>query len=217
RNRKLASLKIRLAAELFVRGWGGFMRYLVECRRQFSALAVAGAFLLALSISVAAQQSDVTTAPATTNVTANAGASLAALSRSPFKALGGSWRGKGLIKLETGKSEQIGCKAYYRVKQAGNRLGMSIICASKSNKINLKAELDAVGAGNITGTWEERTFNATGTAVGQSSETSMRLKIDGTLQGTVSVILDGKSQQVSIYSSNAGLNGVTIRLQRLRS
>lgn len=136
---------------------------------------------------------------------------------SPFQALRGSWSGAGLIQLENGKNEAIRCKAYYTTKAAGARLGMSIRCASPSNKIDLRAGLDLLGAGKINGTWEERTFNANGTAVGQASNSSMRLQIDGTLSGTVSVVLDGKSQQVSIFSSNAGLNGVTIRLQKSRS
>ncbi|MEO1206596.1 MAG: hypothetical protein AAFV45_09710 [Pseudomonadota bacterium] len=136
---------------------------------------------------------------------------------SPFQALRGSWSGAGLIQLENGSNESIRCRAYYTTKSAGARLGMSVRCASPASKIDLRAGLDLSGAGQINGTWEERTFNANGTAVGRASSTSMRLQIAGTLSGTVSVILDGKSQQISIFSSNAGLNGVTIRLQKSRS
>lgn len=133
---------------------------------------------------------------------------------SPFTALKGSWSGNGLIQLENGASEAIRCRAYYTTKSAGQRLGMSIRCASPSNKFDLRAGLDMIETGTINGTWEERTFNANGTAAGQASGTSMRLDIDGTLKGTVSVILDGRSQHVSIYSDNTGLNGVTIRFRK---
>lgn len=134
-------------------------------------------------------------------------------SASPFLALKGTWSGNGVIRLENGSTEAIRCKAYYTMK-GGRDLGMSIRCASPSNKIDLRAGLEHKDDNTVSGTWEERTFNATGQAFGKTSETSMRLDITGTLTGTVSVIIDGKSQQVSIFSSNAGLNGVTIRLRR---
>ncbi|MEM1370646.1 MAG: hypothetical protein AAGG72_00300 [Pseudomonadota bacterium] len=133
---------------------------------------------------------------------------------SPFAALKGSWRGAGEIQLESGTMETIRCRAYYTTKAAGRRLGMSIRCASASNRIDLRASLADQKNGLVGGTWEERTFNATGTATGVSSATSMRLKIGGALDGSVSVVINGRSQQVSIYSSNAGLNAVTIRLRR---
>ncbi len=133
---------------------------------------------------------------------------------SPFLALKGTWAGNGVVRLENGSTEAIRCKAYYTTKGSGRELGMSIRCASPSNKIDLRAGLEHKSDNTVSGTWEERTFNANGQAFGQTSETSMRLDITGTLTGTVSVVVDGKSQQVSIFSSNAGLNGVTIRLRR---
>lgn len=136
------------------------------------------------------------------------------IAASPFEALKGSWSGKGAIKLENGKSENIACRAYYTTKDAGSRLGLSIRCASPSNNINLRAKLNKASAGGISGTWEERTFNANGTVSGQSSASSMRLNISGTLTGSVSIIINGRSQQVSIFSSNAGMNGVTIRMRK---
>lgn len=133
---------------------------------------------------------------------------------SPFLALKGTWAGSGVIRLDNGSTEAIRCKAYYTMKASGRELGMSIRCASPSNKIDLRAGLEHKDDNSVSGSWEERTFNANGQAFGKTSETSMRLDITGTLTGTVSVIIDGQSQQVSIFSSNAGLNGVTIRMRR---
>jgi len=132
----------------------------------------------------------------------------------PFVSLSGAWRGGGQIELENGNTEQIRCRAYYNPKDAGTTLGLSIRCASPGNRIDLRAQLAYRDGGLVAGTWEERTFNATGSASGIASTQSIRLDIAGTLTGTVAMTINGESLQVSIHSSNTGMNGVMIELRR---
>src|SRR5690606_25723094 len=88
---------------------------------------------------------------------------------SPFKTLQGSWSGTGQIQFEGGQSERLRCNAYYTNSGGGDVLGLAIRCASASNKIEVRGRLNYNG-GTVTGTWEERTFNASGTATGRASD-----------------------------------------------
>ena len=104
----------------------------------------------------------------------------------PFDILLGSWRGSGQIVLSDGKAERLKCNAYYT--GGGSQLGMAIRCQSESSNVEIRSKLSQSG-GRITGTWEERTFNATGIASGQASGDKISLQISGGVTGTMSGLL----------------------------
>lgn len=132
----------------------------------------------------------------------------------PFGALDGSWTGTGQVRLESGQSENLKCKGYYKAKDAGTGLGLSILCASANSRIELRATLVASG-GRVSGTWEERTFNAAGDVTGQVSDSRITLAIaGGGIAGTMAVTFTGSNQRVAITTSGTGLKGVTINLGR---
>ena len=79
---------------------------------------------------------------------------------SVFETLFGSWRGGGQLQLSEGRTERLKCNAYYT--GGGSQLGLAILCKSESSNIHIRSKLSQSG-GRITGTWEERTFNAEGT------------------------------------------------------
>src|SRR4051794_15594685 len=98
--------------------------------------------------------------------------SASAASAGPFDTLGGSWSGAGNIRLEGGRSEGLKCKAYYTPH--GGTMGLALRCASASNKIELRAKLNSNG-NQVSGSWEERTFNLAGSASGQAAGNTIRL------------------------------------------
>jgi hypothetical protein len=137
---------------------------------------------------------------------------LPALAESPFAGLNGSWTGSGQIRLASGNTEALKCKAYYTPKESG--VGLAIRCASASNRIELRAVLTFQG-GRVSGSWEERTFNAAGDLSGQASGNRINLSITGGgFTGTMSVATTGSSQTVSITTDGIGLRGVNINLSR---
>ena len=141
-----------------------------------------------------------------------AGGSAAA--QSPFASLAGTWSGSGKVRLEGGKSEAIRCKAYYTTKSDGSTLGMAIRCASASNKIEMRADRTYSG-GNVAGSWEERTYNATGQVSGKATSDRLNLSIDGGgLNGRMSVKLGGSSQSVSITTTGSTFRGLDLSLSR---
>ena len=137
-----------------------------------------------------------------------------AAAQSPFAALGGNWSGSGKVRFSGGASEAVTCKAYYSPKDAGNSLGVAIMCASPSSKIELRAQLKYEG-GKVTGKWEERTYNAAGAVEGQASSNKINVSIaGGGLTGSMSVGINGASQTVQIKTEGIGMTGFDINLSR---
>jgi hypothetical protein len=128
-----------------------------------------------------------------------------------FDTLLGSWRGSGQIRLTDGRSERLKCNAYYT--GGGSQLGMAIRCQSESSNVEIRSKLSQSG-GRISGTWEERTFNASGTASGQASGRNISLQISGGVRGTMNVSYSGSRQSVSISTQGIALQSVTIALTR---
>lgn len=129
----------------------------------------------------------------------------------PFDVLLGSWRGSGQIVLSNGKSERLKCNAYYT--GGGSQLGMAIRCQSESSSVEIRSKLSQSG-GRITGTWEERTFNASGTAAGQATGDRISLQISGGVSGTMLVSYSGSRQSVAISTQGIALKSVSIDLSR---
>ena len=130
---------------------------------------------------------------------------------SPFDALLGSWRGSGQIQLSDGRTERLKCNAYYT--GGGAQLGMAIRCQSESSNVEIRSKLSQTG-GRISGTWEERTFNAEGTASGQATGDNISLQISGGVTGTMRVSYTGSRQSVAIATKGIALKNVTIDLTR---
>ncbi|MTD96379.1 hypothetical protein GIW81_18735 [Hyphomicrobium sp. xq] len=131
-----------------------------------------------------------------------------------FGSMSGFWMGPGRIEFTEGASEALVCKAYYTTAGQANRLSIALRCASPSQKIELRAQLVAQGS-NLTGTWEERTYNASGTVTGQATDQQITFSIDGAgFTATMQVIQDSGQQTVSITTQGVGFKTVSVALSR---
>ena len=142
--------------------------------------------------------------------------SASAASQGVFHSMAGSWKGPGRIELGKGGSEALLCKAYYTAKQ-GDLLGIAIRCASPSLKIELRAKL-AVRGDQLIGSWEERTFNASGSVSGRAKDDEISLSIEGG-GFTASMLVNhgGGRQTVLITANGAAFTKVTLSLARQES
>ena len=132
----------------------------------------------------------------------------------PFTSLGGNWSGSGQIRFDGGNAEALTCRAFYTPKDDGASLGLAIRCASPSNKIELRATLTSTG-GRVSGSWEERTFNAAGEVTGQVTNTRLNLAIKGGgFNASMMVGTTGSSQSVLIQTEGTGMRSVNINLSR---
>ena len=129
----------------------------------------------------------------------------------PFDTLLGSWRGSGQIELDQGRRERLKCNAYYT--GGGSQLRMAILCQSESSNVQIRSALSESG-GRISGTWEERTYNAQGNASGQASNGKISLSISGGVTGTMIVTFTSSRQSVAISTQGVALKSVSIDLTR---
>ncbi len=129
----------------------------------------------------------------------------------PFASLNGTWNGSGTAKFDGGKTESLRCKGYYT--GGGDSLGLSIRCANASAKVELRANLKSAN-GTVSGDWEERTYNQSGTVTGKASASRLNLNINGGIQGSMSVSVGGGGHQVSVSTGGPTLKGINISMSR---
>lgn len=129
---------------------------------------------------------------------------------SPFDTLLGSWRGGGTVQLKSGK-ERLSCNAYYT--GGGNQLGMAIRCKSETSNVEIRSKLSLSGS-RITGNWEERTYNAEGSATGTATPGKISIRVSGSITGSMVVSYSRSRQSVSISTSGSPLQRVSISLTR---
>ena len=127
--------------------------------------------------------------------------------------LDGAWRGGGKLRLKGGKSERLRCRAYYNSKGGGKRLGMAVRCASPSYKIELRSQL-AVAGSRVTGNWEERNFNATGSLFGSSRPGRLTLSVSGSVKATLFVTYSGRRQNLRLSGKVGSFRGLTLAFRK---
>lgn len=136
-----------------------------------------------------------------------------AMAQDGIAALAGSWSGGGQLRLDDGRTERLSCRANYSTREGGSSIGMSIRCASPSYRIELRSSM-RVSGGRVSGTWEERAFNAAGSLSGRSSAGNLSLSFSGSLSGSMSVSYGGGTQRVSISTGGGGISRVSLSLSR---
>lgn len=140
-------------------------------------------------------------------------AATSASAQGAFASFNGSWRGSGNITLAGGQKERLTCKAYYNPKNGGAELGLALTCSSQANKIELRANLNSSG-NNVSGSWEERAFNSSGSISGKASGDQINLSISGTLKATMSISTGGSKQSVNIRTDGTGFKAVSLTLSK---
>lgn len=134
-----------------------------------------------------------------------------ALADNPFGSLAGTWNGSGTAKFEGGKTESLRCKGYYT--NGGANLGLSIRCANASAKVELRANL-AYNNGAVSGSWEERTYNQSGTVSGKATSNKLNLAISGGIQGSMSININGGGHSVAVSTGGPTLKGINLSMTR---
>ena len=69
--------------------------------------------------------------------------------------------------------------------------------------------------GAVSGSWEERTYNQSGTVTGKASSNRISLAITGGIEGSLSVSLGGSgNHSVSVSTAASALKGINISMSR---
>ena len=131
-----------------------------------------------------------------------------------FDGLLGSWAGSGKLALESGQWESVKCNAYYT--GGGSKLRVAVRCASSSYRVEIRSKLTRAGD-RVSGTWEERTYNAAGGVSGRALGNRLSLSIiDGGFSGSMSVSYRDSEQSISLSTKGINLKSVNVDLSRLR-
>ena len=130
-----------------------------------------------------------------------------------FSDLNGTWRGGGKLKLASGRSERLRCRAYYTPKEGGKRLGMAVRCASTSYKFELRAQLTVKGS-RVSGSWEERNFNSSGRVNGSLRRGRMALSARGSLRAGLFVTYNRNRQTVRMTGKFDNFRGMSLSFRR---
>ena len=126
----------------------------------------------------------------------------------------GTWSGNGRIVLQADKAERIKCNAYNR--REGSELRLVVRCASPSYKIEIRSRLQRKGS-ELFGQWEERTYNAEGTATGRITSSTLSLRISGGgFDGQMNVSYTSKRQKIRITTQGIDMKSVDMNLSRAR-
>jgi hypothetical protein len=115
----------------------------------------------------------------------------------PFDEVKGSWAGGGTLSFKDGHHEKLSCNAYYTSSGGGAALTTALRCSGANGKLELRSNLN-YASGAVNGSWEERTFNASGDASGTLKPGSLKLSIRGGVKGSMTVAFSATSQTVSI-------------------
>ena len=133
--------------------------------------------------------------------------------RQPFHVSHRDLERSGIAKFDGGKKESLRCKGYYTNTGGPHTLGLSIRCANASAKVELRANLvDANGA--VSGNWEERTYNQSGTVTGRATASRMNLIISGGIDGSMTVSIGGSTHSVDVSTSGPTLKAINISMTR---
>ena len=124
----------------------------------------------------------------------------------------GSWSGSGQIRYDDGQSEGVRCSAYYT--GGSDRLRLAIRCRSDSTEVEIRGLLTRQGE-TLAGTWEERTFNASGEASGRIAGDKMSLSVSGGgFSGSMTVAYAGSRQVVTISTQGIRMRSVNVTLAK---
>ena len=116
------------------------------------------------------------------------------------------------MSFENGKSESIDCNGYYK---GGDDFSVVIRCKGTTSNFELRSKLKSSGD-KVSGSWEERTYNASGDASGSASPGNLHVEFSGSLKGSLAMSFSSSSQSVtvSVGTKGAGIKGVQVSLNR---
>ena len=131
-----------------------------------------------------------------------------------FRPLLGWWTGKGRLGFTNGKTEDVKCRATYRLTEAGDGLRQVLRCASASGSVEVRSTVLRQGD-QLSGTWSEKKYNFDGQVTGKIIPHGFRVSVDGSgLKANMTVMVREKRHVVEIQFVESSLIGLTMIFSR---
>ena len=136
-----------------------------------------------------------------------------AQSTGPFAGFDGSWSGSGTVALSNGTTENIRCKADYKVSSTGMGLKQNLHCASDSYKFDLSSDVISQGE-RISGNWSEKSRNIFGNLQGTAGGGQIDVFVEASgFAANLNLRTNGNKQNVQI-DSKGEIRGVKITMTK---
>ena len=135
-----------------------------------------------------------------------------AQSAGPFAGFDGAWNGNGTVLLSNGTSEQIRCRATYKV-EGGTALKQTLRCASDSYRFELSSDVKSQGD-QVSGSWSEASRRIFGNLQGSVDAGQIDVFVEAAgFAANLTLTTRGNKQLVSI-TSKGDIRDVTINMVR---
>lgn len=132
----------------------------------------------------------------------------------PFEGLEGIWGGSGTVTYASGTKERLRCRVQYVIAQDRDTLSQALRCASDSYNFQINA-FYAHSNGVITGNWDEKYLEVSGTITGSASAGLISGKLHGPgFLATVVVDTNGTSQTVKIAAEGQEIREVAVEVRK---
>ncbi len=131
----------------------------------------------------------------------------------PFAGFDGNWSGAGTVVLSNGSTENIRCKADYKVNANGLGLTQNLHCASDSYKFDLSSNVTSQGD-RISGNWSEKSRNIFGNLQGTAGAGQIDVFVEAAgFAANLNLRTNGTKQTVQI-DSKGEIRGVSITMTK---
>jgi hypothetical protein len=131
----------------------------------------------------------------------------------PFAGIDGNWSGSGTVALSNGTTENIRCKADYKVNASGLGLKQNLHCASDSYKFDLSSDVTSHGE-RISGNWSEKSRNIFGNLQGTAGGGQIDVFVEASgFAANLNLRTTGNKQSVQI-DSKGEIRGVKITMTK---
>jgi hypothetical protein len=131
----------------------------------------------------------------------------------PFAGFDGNWSGAGTVVLSNGSTENIRCKADYKVNANGLGLKQNLHCASDSYKFDLSSDVTSQGE-RISGNWSEKSRNIFGNLQGTAGGGQIDVFVEASgFAANLNLKTNGNKQVVQI-DSKGEIRGVKITMTK---
>jgi len=141
-------------------------------------------------------------------------ATVGAASAGPIEDLAGYWTGAGTVLLTNGNTEKVKCAVIYKVGGGSTQIKQTLRCAAADYTINSAAELRVNGA-QVSGSWEEKTYSATGEVAGRYTGSSFVLSIKGqNFTAGMNVGLSSCKQSINITPQGLEVKRISMNLAK---
>ena len=136
-----------------------------------------------------------------------------AQSSGPFAGFDGNWSGSGTVSLSNGTTENIRCRADYKVSASGMGLKQNLHCASDSYKFDLSSDVTSQGD-RISGNWSEKSRNIFGNLQGTAGGGQIDVFVEASgFAANLNLRTNGRNQVVQI-DSKGEIRGVKITMTK---